>query len=428
MKIFKCLLVLLFLCSFTSQEEVDDEIKKKFFSKIKASIEKRSSYEYKNDILSPKNINSKSLIIDRVELNNSKIDEILKKYNLESEAMEKIRTAFLESQLNVYENFQFSLNKTNLDKITDKAMFTEYIGCVFRQENMINYIILHLSVNMKIHEQRTKKMECYSNYPFSQISRIHTRRSCDYRCIFKNGKEMCGYLGTVRFVHKRRPLNNNEKLRASNLVHTYFGEMFNLMIEDAQKETIKIEENLVVQSVFTTGHVFKNESYYVQAEITDYGDIEIKEIGSTMYHFIFDKECQKNLTSNSFLDLNKKCKINPLCNERKSEYLIADKNGKSSCIKLEELKNEKKNIKMEIYTEGSMTIKSDEEVLFYAKPNIKGKGPFTVGATKEFELQIIDSQNVVVWKSTPVLIHDIQKKNKIIDKIKKNMKKIAKTK
>ena len=162
--------------------------------------------------------------------------------------------------------------------------------------------------------------------------------------------------------------------------------------------------------------------------ITDYGDIEIKEIDSTMNHFIFNKECQKNLTSNSLFDLNEKCKINPLCKERESEYLIADKNGESSCTKLKELKNKKKNIKMEIYTEGSMTIKSDEEILFYAKPNIKGKGPFTVGVTKEFELQIIDSQNVVVWKSTPVLIHDIQKKNKINDKIKKNMKKIAKTK
>ena len=65
---------------------------------------------------------------------------------------------------------------------------------------------------------------------------------------------------------------------------------------------------------------------------------------------------------------------------------------------------------MEIYTDGSMTIKSSGGILFYAKPNIKGKGPFTVGVTKGFELQIIDSQKVVVWKSTPVFIHDVQEK------------------
>ena len=61
---------------------------------------------------------------------------------------------------------------------------------------------------------------------------------------------------------------------------------------------------------------------------------------------------------------------------------------------------------MIIYVDGSMAIKSAGGIIFYAKPNIKGKGPFKVGVTKGFELQIIDSQNVVVWKSTPVFIHD----------------------
>ena len=85
--------------------------------------------------------------------------------------------------------------------------------------------------------------------------------------------------------------------------------------------------------------------------------------------------------------------------------MIADKNGLSSCVKLKELRKEKKNIKMEVYTDGSMAIKSNGGVIFYAKPNIQGKGPFTVGVTKHFELQIIDSQNVAVWKSNTVLLH-----------------------
>ena len=62
---------------------------------------------------------------------------------------------------------------------------------------------------------------------------------------------------------------------------------------------------------------------------------------------------------------------------------------------------------MEIYTDGSLAVKSNGGILFYAKPSINGKGPFSVGVTKDFELQIIDSQKVVVWKSNPFFLHDV---------------------
>ena len=105
-----------------------------------------------------------------------------------------------------------------------------------------------------------------------------------------------------------------------------------------------------------------------------------------------------------------KCRYNPPCVERRSEYLIGDQNGESSCTKLKEMRKTKMEIKMEIYNDGSFTIKKGAGILFYAKPNVKGKGPFNVGVTKKFELQIIDSQKVVVWKSTPVLVHDVKEK------------------
>ena len=420
MKVFKYLLVLFFLCSLTSQEDVAGEIKKKFFSKIKILLEKRGSYEFNNDVLSLKNIESKSLIIDRVELNDAKINEIRTRYNLESKAIDQIKAAFFASQPNIYKDFEFSLNSANLNQILDNAIFTEYIGCCFRQDNMINYIIMRLSVNTQIYEKkevdkieyimleycpptdrsdRSRQWQCIN-------SNNHKRRLCseDPDCVFIK-KPLGGSM--KKTFYKRRPLNYAEKLKASNLVRAYSGEMFNLMIEDVQKETIKTEENLVIQSVFTTGQVFINGTYSVQAEITNYGDIEIRKDGSSKSHVIFNKECE-NLTIRSFFDFTKKCKFNPTCVERENEYLIADENGKSSCIKLKELRKEKKNIKMEIYTDGSMTIKSAGGILFYAKPNIKGKGPFTVGVTRNFELQIIDSQKVSVWKSNPAFIHDVQ--------------------
>ena len=95
------------------------------------------------------------------------------------------------------------------------------------------------------------------------------------------------------------------------------------------------------------------------------------------------------------------------CPERKNEYLIADKDFKGGCTKLKELKKKKKDIQMIIYNDGSLAIKDTMSggVLFYAKPNIKGKGPFSVGITRELKLQIIDSQDVVVWNSTAVFEH-----------------------
>ena len=92
--------------------------------------------------------------------------------------------------------------------------------------------------------------------------------------------------------------------------------------------------------------------------------------------------------------------------------MVADKDGESSCTKLIEMKKDKKKIQMIVYNDGSLGIKSSGGVIFYAKPNVQGKGPFTVGVTKEFELQVVDSQNVVVWKSTPIHVHNIwEKKN-----------------
>ena len=413
MKVFKYLLVLLFLFSLTSQVNVADEIKTKFFSKIKTLLKKRGSFDYKNDILSPKNILSKTLIIDRVELNNVKINEIGKRYNLESKAIDQIRAAFFASQPNVYKDFEFSLNSANLNQIVNFATFTEYIGCCFRQDNMINYIILRLSVNSQIYEKRVfDRNDCIRLqriFYYAKIERLKEECNKDPYCVLTVNHKACPFDGYLRTYYKRRPLNNAEKFKANNLIRTYSGEMFNLMIEEIEKKTIKTEENLVVQSVFTTGQVFKNESYCVQAMITDYGDIEIRGTSYKRKPALLKKECQ-SLTASSFFDITEKCQYNPSCDERKNEYLIADKDGKSSCTKLKELRKEKKNIKMEIYTDGSMAIKSAGGILFYTKPNIKGKGPFSVGVTKGFELQIIDSQKVVVWKSTPAFLHDVQKK------------------
>ena len=383
MKVFKYLLVLFFLCSLTSQADVAGEIKAKFFSKIKTLLKRRGSFDYSNDILNPKNILSKKLIIDRVELNNAKITEIGKIYNLESIAIDQIKAAFFQSQPNIFKDFEFSLNSGNLNQIVRNATFTEYIGCCFRQDNMINYIIMRLSVFAEIYGKTYKRW-------FSV--RIPAR---DYT--------------VPMYDYQPRPLNDTEKLKANNLIRSYSAEIFNLMIEDVQKETTIIPQNLIVQSVFTTGQIFNNETYCVQAEITDYGDVEIKGTGSNNNHVILKKECQ-SLTASSYFDINMKCQYDLPCEERRSEYLIADKDGESSCTKLKELKKEKKNIKLEIYTDGSMAIKSAGGILFYVKPNIQGKGPFTVGVTKGFELKIIDSQNIVVWKSTPAFIHDVKEK------------------
>ena len=423
MKFIIYLLEVLLLCSITIQDDVAGEIKKNFFSKIKLSLDKRGSFNYSNNILTPKNTISKSLIIDRVELNNAKINEIGKRYNLEDRALQQIRAAFYQSQPNIYKDFEFSLNNANLNQILDNAVFTEYIGCCFRQDNMINYIILRLSINAQIYiKEFIESRWCIKEFRvgrggWKKIKVEEVKQNClqnleNYYC--QKGRSVfdeknCPDPKNQLIIIKRRPLNEAEKLEANKLVSAYSGEMFNIMIEEAEKKAIIVpEESLEVQSVFTTGQVFQNDTYYVQAEITDFGDVEIKETASNI-HVMFDKECQsKNIYS--YFYIISKCVYNPPCTERRSEYLISDQNGKSSCTKLKQLRNTKVNIKMEIYSDGSMAIKQGAGVLYYAKPNIKGKGPFSVGVTKKFELQIIDSQKVVVWKSTPVLVHDVKEK------------------
>ena len=422
MKVIIYLLVILVLCSLTKQDKVDSDIQKNFFIKIKTLLNKRGSFDYKNNILNPKNIVLKSFITDRIELNNAKITEIGKRYNLEARALDQIRAAFFHSQPNVYKNFEFSLNSADLNQMLDNAVFSEYIGCCFRQGNMINYMIMKLSINTQIYEQKYTKKWCIfetedrRNIFPHPLPLYYVRQKClenldCYECV--NGRKdfdvkLCPKAENQLAIAYRRPLNQAEKLNANNLIRAYSGEMFNLMIEEIQKKTAPTpDKNLEVQSFFTSGQVFKNESYCVQAEITDYGDVEIKEICST--HVQFDKKCE-NENLYSYLYILSNCLYKPLCDERKSEYLIADKDGKSSCTKLKELRKTKMGIKMEIFVDGSMAIKQGEGILFYAKPNVKGKGPFSVGVTKRFELQIIDSQKVVVWKSTPVFIHDIGKK------------------
>ena len=248
MKIIKYLLILIIFCSLTSQSNVADEIKEKFFSNIKALLSKRGEFRYWNLILVPKNIISKTLIIDKIELSNTKINEIGERYNLEPKAIEQIKTTFYLSQPNVYKDFEFSLNNADLNQKVEEATFTEYIGCCFKQDNMINYIIMHLSVNMKIREQ---------------------------------------YGGG--------PLNDAQKSEANALINSYSGEIFKLMIDDANEETIIPEKKLEVQSVFTTGQVFYNETYDVKAKITKYGDVEISQISPiSITHYVYIKIAKKN--------------------------------------------------------------------------------------------------------------------------------------
>ena len=99
MKIIKFFLLLFSICSLTSQDNISDEIKNKFFSKIKTLLRTRSPFNYCNTILNTQNIESKSLTNDRIELDNNKIQEIAKKYSLENEVIEQISAVFYQSQL-----------------------------------------------------------------------------------------------------------------------------------------------------------------------------------------------------------------------------------------------------------------------------------------------------------------------------------------
>ena len=419
MSVIKYLLVLLIFCSLTSQEDVASEIKKQFFSKIKSLLNKRGSFDYDNIVVTPQKITSKQLIIDRVELNAQKINEIKNRYNLETKIIEQIKNTFYQSQPNVYNDFEFSLNSADLNQILDNATFIEYIGCSFKQNNIVNYIIMRLSIIMNIKEKKIPdkkwcilpRQSCPPYYKVGDYKRL--KKLCD-----KNiWGEICrSYLTTFNIktcpnefnqyiIYKRRSFNAEEKMLANKCVSAYSGDIFNVMIEEIEKKTIIPDKNLQVQSTFYTGQIFKNESYYVQAEITNYGDIEIKQTKNTGNHYLVLKKCKNDKILSFFYVWKKGCLFLPPCDERINEYLIADKDSESSCVKLKEIKEEKKNIQMEIYIDGSIAIKSNGGILFYEKPNIKGKGPFTVGVTKEFELQIIDSQNVAVWKSNTAHIH-----------------------
>ena len=432
MKVINYLLVLLFLFSLTSQGNIDGEIKKNLISKIKTLLEERDSFNYGNDILSPNNTIDRYFIIDKVELD--KIDLQASNYKLEAKAREQIRTALFASQPNVYNDFHFSLNSHDLNQILDYAIFTEYIGCTFRQDNIISYVIFRLSVNMKLNAQYQYTKRCVRPDIADEINIVKDVCQNDPVC---ERCRVCSYelsddyykcnKNTIFTIYKRRPLNDTEKLEANNLVSAYSAEVFNLMIEEVEKESIIVEKKAEMQASFHTGQIFESPNVKAFAKITEYGDIEIKfkKYIRPAHHFElkikafystkclkianekFLKKIIKNEEMNYNLLISKGwCKRDIPCEEKKSEYLIADKDGESSCLKLKELKKEKKNINMEIYNDGSMAIREATSggILFYAKPNIQGKGPFRVGVSRDLELQIIDSKNVVVWKSTPTYI------------------------
>ena len=422
MKPIKYLLVLILLSAIACQVEVDDKIRKEFMSRIKTLLRKRGSFNYQNTVLSPISFDNKRFIIDKVELNNVKINEIGKRYNLEAKTLEQIRAAFFQSQPNIYVDFEFSLND-NLDKVVNKTKFTEYIGCSFKQNNVVNYIILSLTVNVQIYEKKEIDQQWCLTWPLGDALRKTCTQNPDAFGCFKTkfDEKTCPKKEDQYTSYKLRPLNASEREQANKLISAYSGEIFSLMIEENEKQIIKIPDNLVVQSVFYTGQVFSNASYFVEARIADYGDVEIRPTGKRLMifplvetsHCLLLKTC-KNLAFLTYTDVKiKKCEYVPNCLERESEYLIADKNGEGSCTKIKQSMKNKKSIKMEVYNDGSMAVKDGTTggVLYYAKPKVQGKGPFSIGVTKEFELQIIDSKNVVVWKSTPVNLHFVKIKN-----------------
>ena len=427
MKVINYLLVLLFLFSLTSQDDAVDEIRKKLLAKIKILLKERGSYQYKNEILSLNKTLVRKFLMDQVELDDEKINEIGRRYNIEKEVLDQIKITFFQSQPNIYKDFQFSLKNDNLNQIVDFATFSEYIGCCFKQGNLVNYIILRLSVKVEIKKKYDYKKRCARRISFvcpKDIERI--KQACqndlnDSLCKMcslevTNFYYVCN-TQTIFTISRPRPLNDAEKSEANNLVRSYSRDIFNIMIEESEKETLMPDKKAYVQSTFTTGQTIVNQSHSVVAKITEYGDIEIYKAHKRYrlkYAVYYNTKCLKiayekffkKKEALNFDSLISKgwCKCDIPCEEKSSEYLIADKDGESSCTKLKELKNEKKKISMEVYSDGSLAIKSNGGIIFFAKPDIQGKGPFTVGVSKDLELQVIDSQKVVVWKSTPVYI------------------------
>ena len=205
-----------------------------------------------------------------------------------------------------------------------------------------------------------------------------------------------------------RPLNYDEKAKANELVHSYSKDIFYLLIEENEKEYAEVDKKREIQGAYITGQTFINKTSQVIAEITEYGDIEIRYTTDRNTVF-YDKNCLK--TTINVVDKKQKC-IYPLpCQERKNEYLMADKAGVSGCTKLKELRKLKKNIELILYTDGALSIRDGATggILFFEKPTIKGEGPFTVGVSSDLELLVLDSHNIAVWKSTPVMIRDVSK-------------------
>ena len=418
MKVINFLIVLFVLFSFTSQNYSDDEIRNQLLSHVKNVLDKRASFNYKNDILYPERILDKKFITDQVEVNLNKINEIGVRYSLPAKAMIEIKSAFLQTEPNLFKVFQFSLADTELDQIVDSATFSEYIGCCLNQNNIIYYIIFRLEVFTKIyiHTEFLSKWCFYNTYTSSQQTPEQLYESCHknlYTTCFSvlhkslrdpNGN--CPSESDVPYVgYRERPLNMDERSMANDLVRSYSKEIFYLLIEESEKENTEERE---IQAVYITGQTFKNKTNQVIAEITKFGDVEIKYYTNINSPF-YDKNCLKSTIN--YLEKRTKCIISLPCDERKSEYLIADKNGESSCTKLKELRKQTKNIELILYTDGSMEIKDPASggVLFNAKPTVKGKKPFSIGVSSDYELLILDSQNVAVWKSTPVMIRDMSK-------------------
>ena len=420
MKVISYLFVFL-LFSLTTENGIPEDIRDIFFSKIKSVLDKRDSFNYKNNILFPADIIKKTFIIDSIDSDLKKVDEIGIRYNLESEAIEQIKVNFFQAEKvpSVYHDFDFSLDSPDLKQIVDSAIFTEYIGICFKQQqkNVINYIILRLTVKVQFKQKLNIKSKWCLRFPksiifqpfailYKQIRELCRKNIDDPKCLpirSRFDKNICPLKEDQVIISERRPLNDKESKEAEELVKAYTADVFRLKLEELDKtETIKLPDNLETQSIFFTGQIFKNPTYQMEAEITNYGDVEIRK-SSYKNKVSMQNECE-SLTDPEYYDEHWECSYGLLCFERDNVYLIADQKSESTCTKLKELQKEKRDIKMVIYTDGSMAIIDEKSlgVLFYKKPDIAGKGPFNVDITKDFEIQVLDSRKIVVWKYAPV--------------------------
>ena len=431
MKIIKYLVVLFILFSFASQNEPTAEIRKRLFSSLKKYLNSINSYDYKNTIIKSVDITSKQFIIDQVELDVSKVNEIKERYSLNDRAFEEIRLAFLGTQENVDKRFNFTLDDIGLNAKQDIGNFEVYVGVCLNKNNVINYIIFQIKgiVNLYYQQKEIAHKWCvdesYFKYHSSDLSFYENK--CNDTAFFND--ELCSELlipinseeeeedCNIKFnTYRVRAFNDEDKALAEELFRSYCKEIFYLKLEETEKESIVIDENLEEQARFSTGQFFKNNTHDIIAQITDFGDIEIRNSSVDSNTYYYDKICLNELVPNDLYEEGM-CKYDYECDERKSEYLMLDKDSVSSCIKLQLYLAQKKNVQMVIYKDGSMAIKEGTGggILFYTKPTIEGKGPFTIGVSNNYELLIIDSEGVVVWMSTSVLIHDPSKFDEYVD-------------